>query len=146
DGFIHEDEAFTLEALSLAKRATSISEPLLKKRFRKGSIMSTPNSEKNIEGYAKAVKRLIGFLEKDTVDKKTEYIIRKKIRQLTSRCITLIYIVNESDKGNRKLKYFLKNKYIVKAGWDLYLKSKLYGPYQALKNRFPYFFYDVTDK
>jgi glycosyltransferase involved in cell wall biosynthesis len=133
DGFIHEDEAFTIEALSLAKSATSIGEPLLKKRFRKGSIMSSPKNEKNIEGYAKAVTRLLDFLEEHPVNKKTEYIIRKKIRQLTRRCITLLYAINELDKGNRKMKYFLKNKYIVKAGWDLYVKSKLYGPYQRIK-------------
>lgn len=137
EGYIHEDEAFTIEALSLAQSATSIGEPLLKKRFRKGSIMSTPKNEKNIEGYAKAVTRLLGFLEEHPVNKKTEYIIRKKIRQLTRRCITLIYAINELDKGNRKLKDFLKNKYLLKAGWDLYFKSKLYGPYQAVRKRLP---------
>ena len=137
DGYIHEDEAFTLEALCLAKKVTSIDEPLLKKRFRAGSIMSSKKNEYNIESYAKAVSRLIQFMDKHSFNKETQYIIRSKIRQITLRCIHLIYTMNESDNGNRKIEDYFATRDVIKAGWDLYFKSKVYGPYQAVKKHLP---------
>ena len=137
DGYIHEDEAFTLESLCLAKKVISIDEPLLKKRVRAGSIMSSKKNEYNIESYAKAVSRLIQFMDKHSFNKETQYIIRSKVRQLTHRCIHLIYTMNEYDNGKRKIEDYFATRDVKKAGWDLYFKSKLYGPYQAVKRRLP---------
>lgn len=51
EGIIHEDELFTLVALTLAERAEFINECLFIRRFRKGSIMTNVTSDRDFYGY-----------------------------------------------------------------------------------------------
>ncbi len=64
EGYIHEDEAFTVRALCLAERSISISDVLYKHRIRENSIMGGEYSLNNIEGWLQAYSEMMSFKEK----------------------------------------------------------------------------------
>lgn len=87
ENYIHEDESFTLEALCLADRITSFSETMIKKRLRQNSIMSTQKGIKNVEGWAKAIERVLEFMKKNDIDPKTKETALIRLRQVAHTAI-----------------------------------------------------------
>lgn len=51
EGILHEDEAFTFEALMKTSAVRRISESYFNRRFRPDSIMTTKKNSRNLEGY-----------------------------------------------------------------------------------------------
>lgn len=58
-GIIHEDNAFTFEATSLAKRASHINEVLYKRRVHEASVMTSKKSFVNSYGYFVCANKLL---------------------------------------------------------------------------------------
>lgn len=87
ENYIHEDESFTLEALCLADRITSFSETMIKKRLRQNSIMSTKKGIKNVEGWARAIERVLEFMKKNNIDPKTKETALIRLRQVAHTAI-----------------------------------------------------------
>lgn len=61
EGFLHEDEAFTLVAFSQARRSMALSVCLFHRRVRADSIMTSARSMRNVEGQIQAVARIEAF-------------------------------------------------------------------------------------
>ena len=58
EGIIHEDESFSLLAWLQANRMMCLEEKLYTRRFRKGSIMMSPDLLQSVEGYCTAMKSI----------------------------------------------------------------------------------------
>ena len=58
EGIIHEDESFSLLAWLQADRMMCLKEKLYIRRFRKGSIMMSPDPLRSAEGYCTAMKSI----------------------------------------------------------------------------------------
>ena len=91
EGYIHEDEFFTIRALTLAKKAVSLSETLFEHRNRDGSIMSNTNYIENAEGWALAVTQILEFIETNSVQTTTKTAILKRARQLAHNTVKIIH-------------------------------------------------------
>ena len=61
EGFLHEDEAFTLITFSQARRSMALSVCLFHRRVRADSIMTSARSMRNVEGQIQAVARIEAF-------------------------------------------------------------------------------------
>jgi hypothetical protein len=61
EGFLHEDEAFTLIAFSQARRSMALSICLFHRRVRADSIMTSARSMRNVEGQIQAVVTIEAF-------------------------------------------------------------------------------------
>jgi glycosyltransferase involved in cell wall biosynthesis len=61
-GIIHEDELFTLQAMSLCQRAIYLKLNLYRRRIRKGSIMTEQNIEKSFAGLYICFVEMIRFM------------------------------------------------------------------------------------
>jgi hypothetical protein len=103
-GYIHEDESFTLEVLCLADRLTFLSEPMIKKRVRDNSIMSSKKGIKNVAGWAKAIERVLHFLEREEIDPKTRKFVLIRLRQLAH---TAIRTLNSLDQPKEQVDHYL---------------------------------------
>ncbi len=62
EGYLHEDEAFTVALYCLSQRTISLSNPFFKRRVRHKSIMMTPKSSENIQGWIQAVVKIDQFI------------------------------------------------------------------------------------
>lgn len=113
DNQIHEDESFTLEALCLADRVTSFSEPMIKKRLRQHSIMSTTKGIKNVEGWARAIERVLEFIKENDVDKETKKAVMIRLRQLAH---TAIRTFKNLDHPQHPLEHYLTKEVQQKLG------------------------------
>ena len=90
EGFIHEDEAFSMRALCVAKRAVAIPDYLFKKRFRSNSIMSSRKTLLNAKGWAKAFESLLYFKKQYILKKRTKTYLDIRAFQLARNTINLI--------------------------------------------------------
>lgn len=68
EGILHEDELFTFQALLLSLQAMHISERLFCRKFREGSIMTTPRDIKNFLGVFICFKEQLFFIKKYDLD------------------------------------------------------------------------------
>ena len=69
EGFIHEDNSFTIQSMFFAERVRCINEALYKRRVRKDSIMTDGQNFKHAYHYYKNFKTLETFCETHEVDK-----------------------------------------------------------------------------
>lgn len=90
EGFIHEDEAFSLKALCVARKAVAIPDYLFKKRFRSGSIMASHRSLVNAKGWAKAFENLLLFKKNNKLKNKTKKYLDERAFQLARNTINLL--------------------------------------------------------
>lgn len=137
EGYIHEDEAFTMECLCLAEKVVSFNEVMLLKRIRAGSIMSTQRNEQNILGWTKAVKRLLEFLDKNSVSEEAEKVIRSKMSQLVLISLNQIRKINKQQDQSLNLYDYIKKDDLRKIGLIFSLKVKynfLYRAYFKVKS------------
>lgn len=116
DGYIHEDEAFTLESLCLADRVTSLDEPLMRKRFRSNSIMSNKRGEKNIKGWLRAVLRLQDFINNNQFRNEIVQIIEFKIKKLRLNSLRVVYLLKKTDGVTVRLADYFTEDEIEKLG------------------------------
>lgn len=98
DNQIHEDESFTLEALCLADRITSFSETMIEKRLRQHSIMSTEKGIKNVEGWARAIERVLDFIKRNNIDTETREAVLIRLRQIAHTAIRTFKNLDHSQK------------------------------------------------
>lgn len=110
EGFIHEDESFTIEMLCLAEKVTSLDKPFLKKRFREGSIMRAETGIENVKGWLKAAIRLSNFYRENKLGKDVEVQIQHKIDQLTKISLKNIYRIKKRERKTPDMyEHFSKN-------------------------------------
>lgn len=139
EGYIHEDEAFTMESLCLAKKIVSFSEVMLLKRIRSGSIMSSRRGEKNVKGWLRASTRLLQFLENRSLSEETEDIIKTKVSQLILISLNNIREINRRSELKLNLFDYITRKDLQKTGFIFSLKVRfnfLYRAYYKLKSFF----------
>lgn len=130
EGYIHEDESFTLEVLCLADRLTCFSEKMIKKRLRKNSIMSTAKGVKNIEGWTRAIVRLLSFMKETKVNPKTRETVLIRLRQVAH---TAIRTLNNLDLPNQSIDRFLSKENIKELGFLVRVHATSPFLYRALK-------------
>ncbi|MCG2588136.1 glycosyltransferase [Rhodohalobacter sulfatireducens] len=106
DNQIHEDESFTLETLCLADRITSFSETMIKKRLREHSIMSTSKGIKNVEGWARAIERVLNFINKNDIDERTREAVLTRLRTIAH---TAIRTLRNLDHPKKPVEHYLPN-------------------------------------
>lgn len=137
EGFIHEDEAFTMESLCRAEKVVSFNEVMLLKRTRSGSIMSTHRNEQNILGWTKAVKRLLEFLDNNSVSEQAEKVMKSKMSQLVLISLNQIKKLNKQQDQSLNLYDYITKEDLRKIGFIFSLKVKfnfLYRIYFKLKS------------
>ena len=62
EGILHEDELYSVQTLSFAKRASYLNEPLYRRRLRADSIMTTQRSMRNIDGVFRVTQQMQRFI------------------------------------------------------------------------------------
>lgn len=82
---IHEDNAFTLELFANNGRVMAIPTVLYLRRIRKNSIMTSPNTMRNIEGHLGVLKRMVEVFE-ETENPKIKSTINRVMRMTLSSC------------------------------------------------------------
>jgi glycosyltransferase involved in cell wall biosynthesis len=97
EGYIHEDEFFTIRALSLAESAVSLSETLFEHRIRDGSIMSDTNDIESAEGWALAVTQMLHFIKTNSLQSATKTAILKRARQLAHNTVKIIHNIEHQN-------------------------------------------------
>lgn len=131
EGYIHEDEAFTMEAVSLAEKIVSFEDVFLLKRTRPGSIMNTLRGEKNIEGWLKAASRLLRFVERKSLSESVKSIIKKKASQLILISLYNIQRINRRSELNLSLYDYIDRAEMRKLGFVFNLKIRFNLIYKA---------------
>ncbi len=130
ENYIHEDESFTLEALLSAERITSFSEIMIKKRLRQNSIMSTGKGIKNVEGWARAVERVIEFMKRNDMDPKTKETVLIRLRQVAHTALRTYHGLRRPEK---KIDHYLSKKTLEELGFLVKVHSKSPFLYRVLK-------------
>lgn len=131
EGYIHEDEAFTMEAVSLAEKIVSFEDVFLLKRTRPGSIMNTLRGEKNVEGWLKAASRLLRFVERKSLSESVKSIIKKKASQLILISLYNIQRINRRSELNLSLYDYIDRAEMRKLGFVFNLKIRFNLIYKA---------------
>lgn len=130
DNQIHEDESFTLEALCLADRITSFSETMIKKRLREHSIMSDAKGIKNVEGWTRAIKRVLDFINKNDIDEQTREAVLTRLRSIAH---TAIRTLENLEPPKKPVEYYLPYETQNKLGLLVKTHAKSTLLYRVLK-------------
>lgn len=88
---LHEDELFTPKLLVNCNKFYYINEQFFKRRYRKGSIMTTQNNEKSILNYNIIINDLYNYSEIFVGEEKKFLINRLKGIYYTSCCLSINY-------------------------------------------------------
>lgn len=100
EDIVHEDEVFTLECITLAKRVAYINQPYYMRRVRGDSIMTTEQKKKHIYGYYYGVMLLIDFAQKHITinDKQFIYFFFQRLGVLMELAARPFYLENIDEK------------------------------------------------
>ncbi|TXX25597.1 hypothetical protein D4M43_27950, partial [Escherichia coli] len=88
---LHEDELFTPKLLVNCNNFYYINEQFFKRRYRKGSIMTTQNKKRSILNYNIIINDLYKYSENFTDEEKKFLINRIKGIYYTSSCLSMNY-------------------------------------------------------
>lgn len=124
DGYIHEDESFTMIALCLAERVVSTDEALLLKRFRRNSIMSSERGISNVKGWVRASIDLADFSQKHTFPANIKAIIDFKITKLLNHGLRLMSRLKKKGIVKENITYYFIKEDLKKLGYWRYLQSR----------------------
>lgn len=119
EGIVHEDEIFTLECCTLARRAAYLESPFLVRRIRRNSIMTTEQKAKSICGYYSGIRKLSEFAEKyvDPDDKRFFHCYAQRVQVIMDLAARLY--LNESDDSKEKIAASMGNKEKIRFGLDM---------------------------
>lgn len=124
EGFIHEDEHFTIQALCTAEKTISIADICYEYRVRSGSIMAEKYSLKNLEGWAKAVSQMIVFLTNQHLENETKKRILKRAEKLAHNCVKIIHMLNKDESTKLQIEDYLGKKELDKLGFEVIFRYK----------------------
>lgn len=96
EGILHEDNLFTMQCLSLAKRTRLLDQPFYKRRVRGGSIMTDAKGFRNAYGKFVTVVEMLNFIEKEDLYKYTGFYAAL-MKQLSILCDSASMDVNSID-------------------------------------------------
>ena len=125
ENYIHEDEAFTSMALSLADRVVSTPDIYYQHRIRPNSIMTIEKSEKNIKGWTKAVSRMIEFINTAEIDESAKRVIKIRAKSLMNNTLLLIKKLNKNRNSSLSIGDYLSSEEIEHLGSLMKLKTKI---------------------
>ncbi len=134
EGFIHEDEAFSMKALCLAEKAGALPECFIKKRFRSDSIMSSNRGIRNAEGWAKAVQSLLEFKHEHDLLSTTKKYLDERVYQLSKNIINLYNELPEEEKQKTSLRELLPVKIVFSKSFMLSLEICIYRVFVLARN------------
>lgn len=126
-GMLHEDELFTPILLSLVERVSYIDEIFFQRRIRKGSIMNSKVTHRNIDGYLIALKKLTEIEFTLECSSKINSLIRKRLIN------NIIYLSLKHLKTTKYLK-LIKEEYIKYCTYREKFKLFLPHCFLLLKN------------
>lgn len=126
-GFIHEDEAFTAKALTLAKRSNSLEEIYYEHRIRNNSIMGKQRSLKNVEGWLQAYTDIMNFSRNTTLDFQATLHLEYRANFLLSRGITLFHELKKEGRIQDRNMWEFINTHNYQPYHKL-IKMKCYAP------------------
>lgn len=69
EGILHEDNLYTFEVLLQAHKAMKIDSPLFVRLYRRGSIMTSSTTARNVEGYLESYVQIMAFLATHSLDR-----------------------------------------------------------------------------
>lgn len=139
EGYIHEDEFFTIKALCLAERALSVSDIYYEHRIRDGSIMGNKPGIENLRGWSQAVLQLLDFAEKFPLNPQTEEMVISRARKLAHNTLRIIHQLNKKENKQFSTDNFLKKNDLKKLGFEIMFRSKyplMYRVYNRVKRVF----------
>lgn len=128
--YLHEDEAFTLEVYCLADRVTCLPDPFLKRRFRPNSIITSKKGEINVKGWAKAIKRVLDFIDRNDIDYKTREAVLTRLRSVAH---TAIRALKNLDHPKKPVEHYLPNETQNNLGLLVKVHAKSTFLYRVLK-------------
>lgn len=136
EGYIHEDEFYTIKALCTADRALSVSDVLYEHRLRDGSIMRNKPGIKNVRGWSEAVSKILAFTEKYPLAPTTYEIVMARAKLLTHNSLGIIHNLNKEKGTFLNVDDYFSEIQLAKLGFDVQLRSKhptLFRVYNKLK-------------
>jgi len=133
EGFIHEDEAFTVKALLLANNVCSTSNIYHQHRTRPGSIMSETYGLKNVQGWANAVSQILGFISNMNIHKQVRNMVLVRARLLANNCAGILLKMNEQTGINLSMNEFFTQNELNQLGLEVKLRFKKPFMYKIYK-------------
>lgn len=124
EGYIHEDEYYTIRALCLAKRAISVSDVYYKHRVRAGSIMSKKPDIENLKGWAEAVSQILAFIDHYPLKPATRQIVLERTRKLAHNSVKVIQGQNKRKKAELSIDDYFSQKEIEQLGFGVQFRLK----------------------
>lgn len=137
EGYIHEDEFYTIKALVTSDRAVSVSDVFYEHRIREGSIMKKEPGIMNVEGWSEAVSQILVFIDKYPLQSKTLEMVMARARLLTHNSLAIIQRLKKEKGTSIAVDDYFSEKQLERLGFDVQLRSKyptLFRIYNKLKN------------
>lgn len=128
--YLHEDEAFTIEVYCLSDRVTCLPDPFLKRRFRPNSIITSKKGEINVKGWAKAIERVLDFINKNDIDEKTREAVLTRLRSIAH---TAIRTLKNIEHPKKPVEHYLPNQTQNNLGFLVKAHAKSTFLYRVLK-------------
>ena len=97
-GIIHEDNLFSFIAILLSNRTIHINKNYYYRRVHSNSIMTNPNSVKNVYGYFIVYCEILKFLEKNNFKGDVRLAIRNELIGLRNRIDRIYNQITEEEK------------------------------------------------
>ncbi len=132
DGYLHEDEAFSIKALGLAKSALSVSEVFYYHRVRSGSIMDSPKGKNNCIGWLQAASEILNFLDIANLQDSARKSMETRAVQLIHNAIKIVHLQNDSSLKEEVRSRYFKNKKFREVGGRISLHLNYPFLYKAI--------------
>lgn len=94
EAYSHEDEFFAFKATLLAKRVAYMREPFFIRRFRAGSVMTTPPTARGFYSYLDCYVRMFEFLDEHGIDDK---VVKRQPARIYNHLCRFYDVIGESE-------------------------------------------------
>lgn len=133
EGYIHEDEFFTIKALCLADSVLSVSDIYYKHRSRSASIMGQKKGIKNVLGWSAAVSNILEFTENDGIGPTAKKFIKARAQLLAHNSLKILHKLKKENGLSISATEYFDDRHLDELGFDVRLRSKYPVIYRVYK-------------
>jgi hypothetical protein len=125
EGIIHEDNLFSFQVILLAKKAFCVNDIYFRRRVRGESVMTTPESAKNVKGYFVCYIKQLEFVSNlDRVREEVSEEIVAVLRSMARSVIRIYTAIDKDEKQNFLASCNLYQSYLFNSVFELYAGSQ----------------------
>lgn len=134
DGYLNDNEFYTIRNLCMADRALSTSEEVYYIRNKDVQSADGQSRVEKLKGWSGTISQLLSFMNKYPLKEMTQQVILKRARELAHNLVEVIHQLNSEKSLALSLDHYFTKNELSQLGYGIRIRNKYPGLYHLISD------------